>query len=153
MQYIQEAAEGLHGCLFCDKAASGDPARDMVLERGTHAFALMNLFPYTPGHLMIAPLAHIGSPEEMEDSVALELHALTRRWLRALRAVMSPHGFNLGWNIGRAAGAGVVDHAHLHVVPRWNGDNNFMPVVGGIRVVNEALRDTYLKLREAAGVI
>ncbi|MHB8571827.1 MAG: HIT family protein [Candidatus Dormibacteria bacterium] len=151
MEYIERARQPAGGCLFCEKVRQDDDRANLVLQRGQHAFVMMNLYPYNGGHLMVAPYDHTGSVEEVRPDSMADMMTLAQRWLRILRRVMEPDGFNLGINQGRVAGAGVVDHVHLHVVPRWNGDNNFMPVTAETRVVNEALERTYAKLVEAAG--
>jgi ATP adenylyltransferase len=108
---------------------------------------LLNRFPYSPGHLLVAPARHIGSFGELSDEEALAIHRLASAGIEALTAEYAPHGFNLGWNLGRVAGAGIEDHVHLHVVPRWSGDTNFMPVLGDVRVLPEALEATRERLR------
>ena len=121
----------------------------LVVHRGTSAFVLLNKFPYSSGHLLVAPFAHIGELEELGDDTALEIHRLGLQGLAALRAVYKPDGFNLGWNLGRAAGAGIVDHVHLHVVPRWSGDTSFMPVLADVKVLPEHLSQTRERLSAA----
>ena len=149
MQYIQQASSGdePEGCLFCTVAAVGDDEASMILTRGAHAFVLMNAFPYNPGHVMVAPYRHVGDAEQLTDDEFTDVGRLQRAALRALREEMSPHGYNVGMNLGRVAGAGIPDHVHWHVVPRWTGDTNFMPVVGETRVLPESLEDTFRKLR------
>ncbi len=140
LEYIEQADER-PGCIFCD------PDEGLVVHRGTTAFVLLNRFPYTSGHLMVAPLRHTGALGELTDAEALEIHRLAAAAIATLTAAYAPHGHNLGWNLGRAAGAGIVDHVHLHVVPRWVGDTNFMPVLADVRVVPEALAATADRLR------
>jgi ATP adenylyltransferase len=147
MEYIRQAHDESQGCLFCEVAAGTDDERSLVLHRGERAFVLMNAFPYNPGHVMIAPFRHVGDLEQLEPDELLDAGRLQQAAVRALREEMSPHGYNLGMNLGRVAGAGIPDHVHWHVVPRWNGDTNFMPVVGETRVLPESLEDTYGKLR------
>jgi len=149
MEYIQQASQGddPQGCLFCRLAAAGDDEASMILHRGPHTFVLMNAFPYNPGHLMVAPLRHVGDAEELTPDELLDAGRLQQAALRALREEMSPHGFNVGMNLGRVAGAGIPGHLHWHVVPRWNGDTNFMSVVGEVRVLPESLAETWAKLR------
>src|SRR5262245_12046982 len=142
LEYVQQADEA-RGCIFCA------PEEALVLHRGEFAFALLNRFPYASGHLMVAPMRHVGDYAVLTDEEALEIHRLATAGLAALRAVYSPQGHNLGWNLGRIAGAGIVDHVHLHVVPRWAGDTNFMPVLADVRVLPEALTETATRLREA----
>jgi len=139
------------GCLFC-RAFEGSPDDDresLVVHRETQALVMMNRFPYNNGHLMVAPRAHEGSLTGLDDEQLLALMTLTRRSVGILEEVMSPEAFNVGVNIGRAAGAGIPDHVHVHVVPRWNGDTNFMPVLGEVKVINEHLEATWEKLTGA----
>ncbi len=147
LEYIKQADEQ-PGCIFCD-AAAGDDEEKLVVHRGDRAFVLLNKFPYSSGHLMIAPFRHVGELAHRTDQEALEIHPLARRALEALGAVYGPEGYNLGWNLGRIAGAGVVDHIHLHVVPRWAGDTNFMPVLADVKVLPEHLSETCHRLAEA----
>ncbi len=130
------------GCIFCDKpkqkGAAAD-ARNFVLERGRSAFALLNLYPYNNGHFMVAPYRHIGSPTDLTEKEALEIFGMAKRWMLKCDRALKPHGYNLGMNIGKVAGAGFDAHIHLHVVPRWRGDTNFMPVVSGHKVVSQSL--------------
>jgi ATP adenylyltransferase len=147
LDYVAQADE-LPGCPLCAEAA-GEVAESLVVRRGERAFALLNKYPYSSGHLIVAPLAHVGELEELGDEVALELHRLMLAGLAALRATYRPAGFNIGWNVGRAAGAGIPEHAHLHVVPRWAGDTSFMPVLGDAKVIPEHLLETREKLRRA----
>lgn len=133
-------------CVFCVGDPSGDDGR-LVLYRGQHNFVIMNLYPYTSGHLMVAPFAHVASITEAEPDHMTELFALARRSTRLLEQVYRPEGFNLGMNLGACAGAGVRDHLHLHVVPRWCGDSNFMSTVGETRVLPEDLSQTFRKLK------
>jgi ATP adenylyltransferase len=147
LEYVQGAGER-DGCVFCT-AAAGDDEEHLVVRRGERAFVLLNRFPYTSGHLLVAPYRHGPGFAELEDAEALEVHRLGGEGLRALGAVYGPDGFNLGWNIGRVAGAGIPDHVHLHVVPRWAGDTNFMPVLGDVKVIPEHLTATRKRLAEA----
>lgn len=123
------------GCLFC-RALETDDRDSLVCNRGERFFVLLNKYPYSTGHLMIAPLAHIASPEQMAAGDLLEMCALTNRALAILKEAFHPEGFNIGMNIGQAAGAGIKDHFHLHVVPRWQGDANFMTTVGNAKVLS-----------------
>jgi ATP adenylyltransferase len=135
------------GCLFCRAQAAGDDAEHRVLSRTSSAFVMLNAFPYAIGHVMVAPSRHVASPEELTDEESLDLMRVSRRALGALRVVYGPDGFNLGINLGRAAGAGVEGHLHLHIVPRWAGDTNFMPVVSAVKVIPEGLDETFRRLR------
>jgi ATP adenylyltransferase len=147
LEYIQ-AADDQEGCIFC-LARDGADEEGLVVHRSEHALVLLNKYPYAPGHLMVAPLRHEGEFGGLDGDEALEIHRLAAASLAALAETMRPQGFNLGWNLGRIAGAGVVDHVHLHVVPRWAGDTNFMPVLADVKVLPEALEDSRRKLAEA----
>lgn len=146
LEYVQQADEEV-GCLFCLAASSGDEER-LVVHRGRAGFVLLNKFPYSSGHVMIAPYRHVGEFGDLHDEEALEIHRLAERAIAALAETYGPQGYNLGWNLGRIAGAGVVDHVHLHVVPRWAGDTNFMPVLADVKVVPEHLADSRRRLAE-----
>ena len=148
MEYINSAREGEGGCIFCDLPAEDDDEKNYILTRGDKGFVILNTFPYNSGHLMIAPFRHVGEVEEFEEDEALDIHHLLQRSLKALKEAMDPDGFNIGINLGRVAGAGIPDHLHWHVVPRWNGDTNFMPVVGETKVLPETLDASYSKIRE-----
>jgi ATP adenylyltransferase len=136
-------------CIFCAKPAEADDEAAYIVYRGEHCFVMLNAFPYNNGHLMVSPYRHVPSIEELEDPVLLELMRLTQRSLAALRDVYGPEGFNIGFNQGKVAGAGFDDHAHLHVVPRWGADTNFMPVIGSTRVLPESLADSWAALSRA----
>ncbi len=144
LEYVQ-AADEQAGCVFCN-AAAGDDEEMLVVHRAERAFVLLNKFPYASGHLMVAPLRHVGEFGALEDGEALEIHRLAGRALSILGETFGAQGYNLGWNLGRIAGAGVVDHVHLHVVPRWAGDTNFMPVLADVKVMPESLSATRSKL-------
>jgi ATP adenylyltransferase len=146
-RYVSEAAK-IDRCVFCDKAAL-DPLRDreeLLLFRGKFNYVLLNLFPYTTGHTMIAPFAHVPNLAGLSAETLGEMMALAQRTEAALEACYKPEGFNLGMNLGRCAGAGVAEHVHLHLLPRWTGDSNFMTVIGETRVQPEDLLTTYDKL-------
>ncbi|HVM11394.1 MAG TPA: HIT domain-containing protein [Actinomycetota bacterium] len=143
MEYIRAAgAEDAEGCIFCDLPPQDDDEKNLILARGEHAFVILNRFPYNAGHLMVAPNRHEGEYEDLSEEEVLEVHRLLQRAIRALKEEMEPHGFNVGMNLGRVAGAGIPGHLHWHVVPRWGGDTNFMPVVGGTKVLPELLEET-----------
>jgi ATP adenylyltransferase len=147
LEYIAQADEQ-SGCVFCD-AAAGDDEERLVVHRGEQAFVLLNKFPYASGHLMVASYRHVGEFAELTDEEALEVHRLAQRGIAALADTYAPQGYNIGWNLGRIAGAGVVDHVHLHVVPRWAGDTNFMPVLADVKVLPEHLAETRRLLADA----
>jgi ATP adenylyltransferase len=136
-------------CIFCAAARSDDDTAHHVVHRGERTLVMLNAYPYAPGHVMVVPHRHVPTIEALDDPELLELMTLTRRALAALRAAMSPDGFNVGVNIGKVAGAGFDDHVHQHVVPRWEGDNNFMPVIADMRVVSQSLEDARAALVEA----
>ena len=147
LEYIQ-AADEQPGCIFCS-ARDGDDAQRLVVHRGAGAFVLLNRFPYASGHLMVAPERHVGGFGELSDAEVVEIHRLASAGLDALAATFGPDGHNLGWNLGRVAGAGVGDHVPQHVVPRWAGDTNFMPVLADVKVLPEHLDETRRKLAAA----
>jgi len=134
-------------CIFCAKPQRANDEENLVLYRGLNNFVLLNLFPYTSGHLMIAPYSHIGQLSAADDATLMEMMALTRKAEAALQKAYRPEGINLGMNLGKSAGAGIADHIHMHVLPRWHADSNFMSVIGETRVLPEALEDTYRKLK------
>jgi ATP adenylyltransferase len=147
LEYVQHADE-VGGCVFC-RAADGPDDELLVVHRGESAFVLLNRFPYASGHVMVAPYRHVGEFGGLDDAESLESHRLAAQAMEALAAVFSPDGYNVGWNLGRVAGAGIVDHVHLHVVPRWSGDTNFMPVLADVKVLPEHLTETRVKLAAA----
>jgi ATP adenylyltransferase len=149
MEYVRSAGrpENDQGCIFCDKPKASDDAAAYILARSDTAFALLNAYPYNPGHLMVAPFRHTGDLVTLEERELVDSDALILRSIAVLREASAPAGFNLGMNLGRTAGAGVVDHLHWHVVPRWEGDTNFMAVVGETRVLPELLTESYAKLK------
>ena len=142
------SAEEQAGCIFCAAREGGDE-EGLVVRRGGRAFALLNKFPYASGHLLIAPLRHIGELPELDDEDVLEIHRLAGQGMGALAEIYGPQGYNLGWNLGRIAGAGITDHVHMHLVPRWAGDTNFMPVLADVKVLPEHLAESRRKLAEA----
>ena len=148
MAYIEER-NSHPGCLFCTHRAEADGPDNLILHRGPRAFVILNRYPYTNGHLMVVPNEHRPSLEDLDPATLTELMELSTHSLRALRRAYGAEAFNLGANIGAAAGAGVVDHVHLHVVPRWSGDTNFMATVAEARVIPEDLSTTYRRLAEA----
>ena len=145
IMYIQ--MEKGEGCILCDKPKQNTDGSNYILHRGDTNFIIMNSYPYNPGHLMIAPYRHIANLEELTDEERHEHFEIVCQSIKVLRQVFNPAGFNIGINIGRVAGAGIEDHIHTHIVPRWQGDTNFMPVIADVRIVPEALAGTYEKLR------
>jgi ATP adenylyltransferase len=130
-------------CIFCSKPRAGDDRVEHIVHRGEHCFVMLNAYPYNNGHLMISPYAHVPSIEELDEPALLELMTLSNESLAALRRAYQPEGFNLGINQGKVAGAGFDDHVHLHVVPRWGADTNFMPVIADARVLPQSLDGSY----------
>jgi len=147
MEYLTE--ERPQGCIFCLALAEERDVDNLIVWRGERAFVMLNRYPYNAGHLMVIPNLHVPSVEDLPPETLTEMMLLVNRSLGALRRAMAPHGFNIGANLGRVAGAGIADHVHLHLVPRWEGDTNFMPVLADVRVVPELLVDTYRKVRAA----
>jgi len=149
LEYIKQAGEQ-DGCVFCAEAAGALPAEESLLViLGDGALALLNKYPYSSGHLMVAPRRHVGEFAELARDEILEVHRLVVDAIDTLTRVYGPGGFNLGWNLGHTAGAGIADHVHQHVVPRWSGDTNFMPVLADVKVIPEHLLETRDRLRDA----
>ncbi len=153
MEYIESPhPEGDDAeCFFCEKLAANDDEANLILARSGSAAVILNAYPYNPGHLMVVPIRHIGELEELSGEELADGDRLLQTAVRALKEASDPHGFNVGMNLGRVAGAGVPSHLHWHVVPRWNGDTNFMAVLSGTRVLPESLAATYAKLRPIFG--
>jgi ATP adenylyltransferase len=146
MAYVT-TADRVPGCVLCRARDGADGAERLVVHRGAHNFVVMNLFPYNGGHVMVAPARHVGSLAEASADELAEMMALAQRLESVFREVYRPDGINLGMNLGRSAGAGVADHIHMHLVPRWTGDTNFMTVVGETRVIPEEPEQACLRLR------
>jgi ATP adenylyltransferase len=146
IQYV--AGEREPGCFLCVKSGQADDERNLILIRERNCFAILNAFPYNPGHLMVSPYKHTGELDDLSEQELSEMMLLTRRCQQILKRALRPDGFNIGINFGRCAGAGVLDHVHIHIVPRWNGDVNFMPVLGETRVLPQALAETHAQLRQ-----
>ncbi len=146
IDYITKDKES--GCIFCDKPNDSNDKKNLILLRGNTCFAMLNRFPYSNGHLMTIPYRHTAELNDLDEQEKQELFDITIKCKDVLQ-IMKPHGFNIGMNLGRTAGAGIDDHLHFHVVPRWDGDTNFMPVIGNLKVMPEYLDKTYDKLKEA----
>jgi ATP adenylyltransferase len=144
-------AEKATGCVFCDLIKQNDDEKALIVYRGEQCFVILNRFPYTPGHVMIVPYAHLDELRKLPSEAASEMIALAQRLETVLRELYTPDGINLGMNIGKAAGAGIAGHIHMHVLPRWVADANFMSVVGETRVLPETLDVTWARIREAIG--
>jgi ATP adenylyltransferase len=147
MEYI-ENNDKEEGCVFCNAQAKEDSAENLIAYRGERAYVILNRYPYTSGHLMVIPFEHVSNLEELDPATRAEMMELTSRCTTVLKNIYRPQGFNVGVNIGEAAGAGVLGHVHIHIVPRWKGDTNFMSSVGQTRVLPEALEDTYLRVKK-----
>lgn len=145
MEYIERCDEQ-KGCIFCDLPKKEKDRENLILFRGENSFVIMNKFPYAAGHLMVAPYRHTADLDDLSDKELTDISINVRRCVNVLKKAINPQGFNVGANLGRSAGAGIIDHVHYHIVPRWNGDSNFMPVIGDIRVISEGLEKTYDKL-------
>jgi len=148
MKYIEKHTKD-SGCVFCVAQNQTDDNESLIAFRGGRAYIILNRYPYASGHLMVVPFEHAASLEDVEESTRAEMMELTTRAMKALRGVYHPHGFNVGVNIGEAAGAGVLGHVHIHIVPRWNGDTNFISTLGDVRVLPEALEDTLRRVQAA----
>lgn len=147
-KYISTAKES-SGCIFCDKPAQRKDEENFIVHRAERNFVMLNAFPYTSGHMLIAPYEHVATPELAREETLLEMMLLMRQAVVCLKEAYRPDGVNLGMNIGESAGAGVAGHIHMHVLPRWSGDANFMTAVGETRVIPEDLSETYRKLKQA----
>lgn len=147
-EYIKSSGESnSQGCIFVDLPAQNNDRENLILVRGKHAFVILNRFPYTSGHLMVAPYRHTADMGELNDDELLEINQLVRDCLKWITAAFHPDGFNVGVNLGSAGGAGIPSHIHWHIVPRWNGDTNFITSVGNVRVIPQSLEASYDLLR------
>ncbi len=152
LAYVKDAAKDNEDeCIFCAKPAADDDEANLIVHRGERCFVILNLFPYTNGHLMVSPYEHIGALQELDPETIAEMMALGQTGMRRLEDVYSPHGYNVGFNQGRIAGAGFEGHIHMHVVPRWGGDTNFMPVLADTRVMPQTPQQSYEALRGGFG--
>jgi ATP adenylyltransferase len=150
LAYVKDASKDIEeDCIFCAKPAAEEDEANLIVHRGRHCFVILNKFPYTNGHLMVAPYEHLGTLPDLDAETTAEMMALAQRAMVALEERSSPHGYNVGFNQGRVAGAGFEHHIHMHVVPRWGGDTNFMPVLADTRVMPQTLEETYEGLRNA----
>jgi ATP adenylyltransferase len=149
MAYINADSPNDQGCFLCTMPQQRDDEANLIAARGERCFVILNRFPYNNGHLMIAPYQHVPTIEHLDVASLTEMMTLAQRCLAALRTAMHPDGFNMGINQGKVAGAGLADHVHFHVVPRWNGDTNFMPVLADVKVMPDVLQNTYRQIRDA----
>jgi ATP adenylyltransferase len=146
LEYIKSTQDDEEECIFCQKPKETDDKKNLIVYRSNLSFVIMNKFPYNNGHLMVVPYIHEADLTKFTDDVLLDMQHLLQLSLKALNDTMNPHGINIGVNLGRSAGAGIVDHLHYHIVPRWDGDTNYMPVLAGTKVISEALEDSWQKL-------
>jgi ATP adenylyltransferase len=150
LEYVKDASKDKESeCILCAALDAGDDEANLIVHRGGRCFVILNKYPYTNGHLMVAPYEHVAELQGLDDETMAEIMSLAQRGIAALETSYSPHGYNVGFNQGRVAGAGVEHHIHMHVVPRWGGDTNFMPVLGDTRVMNQTLEDSYATLKGA----
>lgn len=150
LAYVKDAAKDIEEqCIFCAKPAAGDDRANLIVHRGESCFVILNLFPYTNGHLMVAPYEHIGRLQEIPAATLTEMMELAQKGMDGLERAYEPHGYNVGFNQGRVAGAGVEHHIHMHVVPRWAGDNNFMPVIADTKVMPQSIEQSFEALEGA----
>ena len=148
LEYVKDAAKDNEDeCIFCAKPAADDDEATLIVHRGQRCFVILNLFPYTNGHLMVAPFEHTAALQDLDADTVAEMMALAQAAMRRLQEVYAPHGYNVGFNQGRIAGAGFENHIHMHVVPRWGGDTNFMPVLADTRVMPQTPQQSYEALR------
>ena len=149
IEYIENCHQNTGGCIFCEKPAENNDKENLILHRASDTFIIMNRYPYNNGHLMIVPFRHTFELKSLSENERMEMFQLLELSQRVLTDVMKPQGFNIGMNLGQIAGAGIADHLHFHIVPRWGGDTNFMPVIGNTKVISEALEETWKKLKNA----
>ena len=146
IEYVR--MEKMDECIFCKFPKERDDEKNLILHRGKHAFVIMNNYPYNPGHVMVAPYRHVGDIEDLSEEEWRDIDSLTALMVKAIKMAMNPQGFNIGLNLGRVAGAGIEGHLHVHIVPRWNGDTNFMPVISNTKVIVQGIRENYRELKK-----
>lgn len=149
MEYIKSLQKKEKECIFCQKPKESNDKENLIVYRSNHSFVILNKYPYNNGHLMVVPYIHESDMLKLDDNVLLNMQHLLQLSVRALQGTMNPHGLNIGMNLGRSAGAGIKDHLHYHIVPRWEGDTNYMPIFTGTKIVSEALADSWDKLNIA----
>lgn len=148
MEYLEKYGGGVKSCIFCD-ALRGDDRDHYVVFRSKHSIAMLNIYPYNTAHVMVAPARHVPRPDLLTEDEVVDMHKVVTLVMKAIEDEYSPQGFNIGVNVGRVAGAGIEAHMHVHIVPRWNGDTNFMPVIAGTKVIPEDLGTTWERIRKA----
>jgi ATP adenylyltransferase len=147
LEYIKSAQEEEQECIFCHKPGRAEDKKDLIVHRAAQCFVMLNKYPYINGHIMVVPYQHESDILKLSDEILLDMHHLLQLSVQVLQNTMKPHGINIGINIGRSAGAGIVDHLHYHIVPRWMGDTNFMPILAGTKVVSEGLDESWETLQ------
>ncbi len=148
MQYILNDIDKTDGCIFCDFPRANDDEKYLIPFRSEHCFVILNKFPYNNGHVMVVPYLHTGDFLEVPDETLMDMQKTIQKTITVLKNIMNPHALNIGMNIGRTAGAGIDDHLHYHIVPRWDGDTNFMPVIAETKVISESLEATFKKMKQ-----
>ena len=146
IEYVR--LEKMEGCIFCRFSQENNDEKNLILHRSKYGFIIMNNYPYNPGHVMVAPYRHVGSIEDLSDEEVMNMYHLVSLAVQAIKRAMRPQGFNIGINMGRVAGAGIEGHIHIHIVPRWNGDTNFMPVIGDTKVIVQGMKESYEELKK-----
>ncbi|TET55090.1 MAG: HIT domain-containing protein [Actinobacteria bacterium] len=149
MKYINKEHKDYGKCIFCEKLADDKDSENLILHRAKFSFIIMNLYPYISGHLMVLPNKHTSDFISLTENESIEINAMLKKSIKALEKAISPHAFNIGLNLGRQAGAGIAEHIHWHIVPRWEADTNFMPIINDARIVPQSLEDTYQLLKKA----
>lgn len=149
MEYIESQPDKTKGCVFCENPKNKDDGESHIVYRGEHCYVMLNKYPYNNGHVMVLPYVHTNDLLNLSEKTQSECQQVINKTIKALRKVFNPQGINIGLNMGSAAGAGIAEHIHYHILPRWEGDTNFMPVVAGVKVISESLDSTYEKLKEA----
>lgn len=147
MEYVKSPKDEGDGCVFCTRAEADNDRKNLILYRGKHNFIIMNLYPYNNAHLMVVPFSHVSDTFSLDDEVLSEMITLADKSMQLLKEFLNPQGFNFGANIGAAGGAGIEEHVHFHVIPRWTGDTNFMPVIGQTKVMVQGIHETYDDLK------
>lgn len=148
VEYVKKAKEGENECIFCSKPKEKDDKENLILKRGEDNFIILNKYPYNPGHAMVAPYRHESNITKLDEQEVIEQHKLISTYIEASKEVFKPDGFNIGSNLGKTAGAGIDDHLHIHIVPRWEGDNNFMPVISDTKIISQSLKSAYEELKK-----
>lgn len=148
MEYILNEIDKNEGCIFCDFSAKDEDQKNLIVYRSSKCYVILNKYPYNNGHVLVVPYQHTGDLLDLDDATLLDMQQTIRKTVQVMRKIIHPHAMNIGLNMGRIAGAGIDDHIHYHIVPRWDGDTNFMPVISGTKVVSESLQVTRKKLAD-----